>query len=78
MRNNHDLSTEELQEVFNDAAQQFILTNDATVYALRLLALGISSAEIASALQELEIKKAEAFNARLAAIQARYQKGRAA
>lgn len=63
---NHDLTQLELAEVFNDAGREFVKSGDRLGYVHRLKALGISNSEILANLAELDIERAELFNAALA------------
>lgn len=76
----NDLTPLELAEVFNDAGRDFVKSGDRLGYVHRLKALGISNSEILANLVELDIERAELFNAALAmaASQRTKRSGRAA
>lgn len=80
MRNNHDLTPMELQQVFNDAGRDYVRSGDRVGYVHRLRALGIVNSEITEHLVELDIERAELFNQALAQAATRYdaRHGRAA
>lgn len=76
----NDLTPLELAEVFNDAGRDFVKSGDRLGYVHRLKALGISNSEILANLVELDIERAELFNAAMAtaASQRTKRSGRAA
>lgn len=80
MRNNHDLTPMELQQVFNDAGRDYIKSGDRLGYIRRLQTLGIAYSVITDNFVELDIERAELFHAALAmaASQRTKRSGRAA